>query len=181
LYDDSTPGELFITMAKEGSTVGGLMDAFGTAISMCLQYGVPVKSLVEKFAHTRFEPSGFTKNPDIPIAKSLPDYIFRWFGMTFLDGYREPQSSRPCSWSRRTRTTARWRGEGRPGAAAGARHPGPGRVRGGAGLQPHRRPVPALHGRRPRLRHLRRHHGPQRRLLQVLQLRQLDGLLVGRR
>jgi len=95
LYDDSTPGELFITMAKEGSTVGGLMDAFGTAISMCLQYGVPVKSLVEKFAHTRFEPSGFTKNPDIPIAKSLPDYIFRWFGMTFLDGYREPQSSRP--------------------------------------------------------------------------------------
>lgn len=91
LYDDSTPGELFITMAKEGSTVGGLMDAFGTAISMCLQYGVPVKSLVEKFAHTRFEPSGFTKNPDIPIAKSLPDYIFRWFGMEFLDGYKEPQ------------------------------------------------------------------------------------------
>ena len=90
LYDDSTPGELFITMAKEGSTVGGLMDAFGTAISMCLQYGVPVKSLVEKFAHTRFEPSGFTKNPDIPIAKSLPDYIFRWFGQTFMDGYRDP-------------------------------------------------------------------------------------------
>ncbi len=91
LYDDGSPGELFITMAKEGSTVGGLMDAFGTAISMCLQYGVPVKSLVEKFAHTRFEPSGFTKNPDIPIAKSLPDYIFRWFGMEFLDGYKEPQ------------------------------------------------------------------------------------------
>jgi len=90
LYDDDTPGELFITMAKEGSTVGGLMDAFGTAISMCLQYGVPVKSLVEKFAHTRFEPSGFTKNPDIPIAKSIPDYIFRWFGTTFLDGYKEP-------------------------------------------------------------------------------------------
>ncbi|MFH0909639.1 MAG: vitamin B12-dependent ribonucleotide reductase [bacterium] len=90
LYDDDTPGELFITMAKEGSTVGGLMDAFGTAISMCLQYGAPVKSLVEKFAHTRFEPSGFTKNPDIPIAKSIPDYIFRWLGATFLDGYKEP-------------------------------------------------------------------------------------------
>ncbi len=88
------PGELFITMAKEGSTVGGLMDAFGTAISMCLQYGVPVKSLVEKFAHTRFEPSGFTKNPEIPIAKSLPDYIFRWFGMEFLDGYKEPQAGK---------------------------------------------------------------------------------------
>jgi ribonucleoside-diphosphate reductase alpha chain len=57
---------------------------------MCLQYGVPVKSLVEKFAHTRFEPSGFTKNPDIPIAKSLPDYIFRWLGITFLDGFKEP-------------------------------------------------------------------------------------------
>lgn len=97
LYDDGTPGELFITMAKEGSTVGGLMDAFGTAISMCLQYGVPVKSLVEKFAHTRFEPSGFTKNPDIPIAKSIPDYIFRWFGMTFLDGYKEPAAARPLT------------------------------------------------------------------------------------
>jgi len=94
LYDDTTPGELFITMAKEGSTVGGLMDAFGTAISMCLQYGVPVKSLVEKFAHTRFEPSGFTKNPDIPIAKSLPDYIFRWFGQTFMDGYKEPATAK---------------------------------------------------------------------------------------
>ncbi len=94
LYDDGHPGELFITMAKEGSTVGGLMDAFGTAISMCLQYGVPVKSLVEKFAHTRFEPSGFTKNPEIPIAKSLPDYIFRWFGMEFLDGYKEPQAGK---------------------------------------------------------------------------------------
>ncbi|HMP73781.1 MAG TPA: vitamin B12-dependent ribonucleotide reductase [Kiritimatiellia bacterium] len=94
LYDDGKPGELFITMAKEGSTVGGLMDAFGTAISMCLQYGVPVKSLVEKFAHTRFEPSGFTKNPDIPIAKSLPDYIFRWLGMTFMDGYKEPATTK---------------------------------------------------------------------------------------
>ncbi len=90
LYDDGHPGELFITMAKEGSTVGGLMDAFGTAISMCLQYGVPVKSLVEKFAHTRFEPSGFTKNPEIPIAKSLPDYIFRWLGQTFLENFKEP-------------------------------------------------------------------------------------------
>jgi ribonucleoside-diphosphate reductase alpha chain len=86
LYDDGAPGELFITMAKEGSTIGGLMDTYGTAISLCLQYGVPLKTLVEKFAHTRFEPSGFTKNPDIPIAKSLPDYIFRWLGQTFLAG-----------------------------------------------------------------------------------------------
>ncbi len=90
LYDDGSPGELFITMAKEGSTIGGLMDSFGTAISMCLQYGVPVKTLVEKFAHSRFEPSGFTKNPDIPIAKSLIDYIFRWLGHTFLEGFKAP-------------------------------------------------------------------------------------------
>ena len=90
LYEDGSPGELFITMAKEGSTIGGLMDSFGTAISMCLQYGVPLKTLVEKFAHSRFEPSGFTRNPDIPMAKSLPDYIFRWIGHAFLEGFKAP-------------------------------------------------------------------------------------------
>ncbi len=84
LYPDGRVGELFITMAKEGSTIGGLMDCFGTAISMSLQYGVPLKVYVEKFSHTRFEPLGHTKNPDIPIAKSLVDYIFRWLGRTFL-------------------------------------------------------------------------------------------------
>ncbi len=86
IYEDGTPGELFITMAKEGSTVGGIMDAFGTAISLCLQYGVPVTELCHKFAHSRFEPSGFTKNPDIPMAKSIVDYIFRWLNLTFPDG-----------------------------------------------------------------------------------------------
>ncbi len=86
MYEDGTPGELFITMAKEGSTVGGTMDAFGTAISLCLQYGVPVRELCQKFAHSRFEPSGFTKNPDIPMAKSLVDYIFRWLNLTFPSG-----------------------------------------------------------------------------------------------
>jgi ribonucleoside-diphosphate reductase alpha chain len=89
LYDDGRPGELFITMAKEGSTIGGLMDAFGTAVSMSLQYGVPLEVYVNKFSHTRFEPMGHTKNPDIRIAKSLVDYIFRWLGITFLPGYRE--------------------------------------------------------------------------------------------
>jgi ribonucleoside-diphosphate reductase alpha chain len=83
------PGELFITMAKEGSTVGGLMDCFGTAVSMSLQYGVPLEVYVNKFAHTRFEPMGHTKNPDIRLAKSIVDYIFRWLGITFLPGYRE--------------------------------------------------------------------------------------------
>jgi ribonucleoside-diphosphate reductase alpha chain len=91
LYDDGRPGELFITMAKEGSTVGGLMDAFGTAVSMSLQYGVPLEVYVNKFSHMRFEPMGHTKNPDIRIAKSIIDYIFRWLGITFLPGYREAQ------------------------------------------------------------------------------------------
>lgn len=84
LYPDNRVGELFITMAKEGSTIGGLMDCFSTALSMSLQYGVPLKVYVDKFSHTRFEPMGYTKNPDIPIAKSLVDYIFRWLGATFL-------------------------------------------------------------------------------------------------
>ncbi len=83
------PGELFITMAKEGSTIGGLMDAFGTAVSMSLQYGVPLEDYVRKFSHMRFEPQGYTKNPDIRIAKSLIDYIFRWLGNTFLPGFKE--------------------------------------------------------------------------------------------
>jgi len=92
LYDDGRPGELFITMAKEGSTIGGLMDSFGTAISMSLQYGVPLEVLVNKFAHTRFEPMGHTKNPEIRIAKSLVDYIFRWLAIKFIAGYREAQN-----------------------------------------------------------------------------------------
>jgi len=88
-YPDGRPGELFITMAKEGSTIGGLMDVLGTAISIGLQYGVPLEVFVNKFAHSRFEPAGFTKNPDIPIAKSIADYIFRWLGMEFIPGYRQ--------------------------------------------------------------------------------------------
>jgi ribonucleoside-diphosphate reductase alpha chain len=95
LYDDGRPGELFITMAKEGSTIGGLMDAFGTAVSMSLQYGVPLEVYVKKFSHTRFEPWGYTKNPDIPVAKSLVDYLFRWMGMQFIAGYRE--ATRPST------------------------------------------------------------------------------------
>ena len=76
-------------MAKEGSTVGGLMDTIGTLTSMSLQYGVPLQALIEKFTHMRFEPAGWTGNRDIPNAKSIVDYIFRWLGMHFLSGYRE--------------------------------------------------------------------------------------------
>ncbi len=84
MYEDGSPGELFCVMAKEGSVVSGLMDSFATAISLSLQYGVPLKVLVDKFSHTRFEPSGFTGNPQIPIAKSITDYIFRWLALKFL-------------------------------------------------------------------------------------------------
>ncbi len=84
LYDDGQPGEIFITMSKEGSTISGLMDAFATSISMALQYGVPLKVLIDKFSHMRFEPSGFTNNRDIPMAKSILDYIFRWLSKKFF-------------------------------------------------------------------------------------------------
>jgi len=84
LYEDGMPGELFVTMAKEGSTISGLMDAFATQTSYALQFGVPLKFMVDKFSHMRFEPSGFTKNKEIPIAKSIVDYIFRWMASHFL-------------------------------------------------------------------------------------------------
>ena len=103
-YPDGRPGELFITMAKEGSTIGGLMDVLGTAISIGLQYGVPLEVFVNKFAHSRFEPAGFTKNPDIPIAKSIADYIFRWMGMEFIPGYREANAPRRPASKSRTRS-----------------------------------------------------------------------------
>jgi len=83
-YEDGTPGEIFVKMAKEGSTISGLMDTIGVLTSMALQYGVPLEVLVSKFSHARFEPSGFTKNPDIPMAKSLIDYLFRFLGTRFL-------------------------------------------------------------------------------------------------
>ena len=84
LYENGTPGEIFVRMAKQGSTISGLMDSFATAISLALQHGVPLKLLVDKFSHTRFEPSGWTGNPDISRASSIMDYIFRWLGRKFL-------------------------------------------------------------------------------------------------
>ncbi len=86
LYPNGQPGEIFIKMAKEGSTISGLMDAFATSVSIALQHGVPLKTLCEKFAHTRFEPSGWTGNPQIGYAKSLMDYIFKWLNLRFLSG-----------------------------------------------------------------------------------------------
>ena len=86
LFEDGLPGELFIRMAKEGSTVSGLMDSFATAVSLALQYGVPLQILCDKFSHTRFEPSGWSGNPKIGYAKSLMDYLFRWLELRFLKG-----------------------------------------------------------------------------------------------
>jgi ribonucleoside-diphosphate reductase alpha chain len=85
LFDDGTPGEIFLVMAKEGSTISGFADAFAQAISYALQYGVPLQALVDKFSHARFEPSGMTKNPEVRFAKSIVDYIFRWLATKFLN------------------------------------------------------------------------------------------------
>ena len=92
MFEDGQPGELFIQMNKEGSTIGGLMDTVATLTSISLQYGVPLESLVKKFAYQRFEPSGFTRNPDIRNATSITDYIFRWLGCQFIKGYKEATS-----------------------------------------------------------------------------------------
>jgi ribonucleoside-diphosphate reductase alpha chain len=111
LYEDGQPGELFITMAKEGSTVGGLMDVIGTCTSLALQYGVPLFTLVDKFRHARFEPSGMTSNRDIPFAKSLIDYIFCWLGCQFIPGYADKNTPNraavPGSAYNKNTTTAR--------------------------------------------------------------------------
>jgi ribonucleoside-diphosphate reductase alpha chain len=118
LFEDGQPGELFITMAKEGSTIGGLMDGIGTLTSMALQYGVPLEALVRKFAHQRFEPSGFTKNPDIRNAASITDYVFRWMAMQFI-----PELSRgqyPESQSTRTGNSRPDRGTKKKDKPAGA-------------------------------------------------------------
>lgn len=91
MYEDGTPGEVFIVMAKQGSTVSGLMDAFATAISLALQHGVPLSTMVDKFSHLRFEPAGFTNNPEIPMAKSVMDYIFRWMQSRFMTADGKPK------------------------------------------------------------------------------------------
>jgi len=87
LYPDGRPGELFIKMAKQGSTVSGLVDTIGVLTSLALQYGVPPEALAHKFAYMRFEPSGWTSHPDIRHAHSVVDYIFRWMGLTFTKGF----------------------------------------------------------------------------------------------
>ena len=101
LFEDGQPGEIFLVMAKEGSTISGFADAFAQAISYALQYGVPLQALVDKFSHVRFEPSGMTRNPEIRFAKSIVDYIFRWLASKFLSPKR---SSTPASTAASSRT-----------------------------------------------------------------------------
>ena len=129
MYEDGKPGEIFLVMAKEGSTISGLMDAFATSISMALQYGVPLEALVEKFSHVRFEPSGFTKNPEIPYAKSITDYIFRWLASKFLSTERQEAVGVQAAEDGAAAAS-------RDGAAAAPR-------RAGSGAQRARRPRPS--------------------------------------
>ena len=126
LYDDGAPGEIFLKMAKEGSTVSGLMDTIATMTSIALQYGVPLKALVDKFSHTRFEPSGFTNNPEIPFAKSIADYVFRYLGSRYLRG------EEPVADEQETDAESVGLGEGRPALRAVVAG-GSGRARPGEG------------------------------------------------
>ena len=143
-------------MAKEGSTISGLMDTIATMTSIALQYGVPLKALVDKFSHTRFEPSGFTNNPEIPMAKSIIDYVFRWLGNRFLEETVVPDEQETGAESVGLVADRGGSASHRPDGAreAGVREP-----RGRAGVQ--------------RVRH---HHGPQRGLLQVPELRSHERL-----
>ena len=136
LYENGLPGEIFLTMAKEGSTISGLMDAFATAISIALQYGVPLHTLVDKFSHTRFEPSGFTKNPEIPIAKSITDYIFRYLASRFLTT-EQKQAAGVILRDLPAQRRARIPGPGRSaaGSSAAADGPAPGQASGQAGRE----------------------------------------------
>jgi hypothetical protein len=168
LFDDGHPGEMFITMAKEGSTIGGLMDSIGTLTSLALQYGVPLEALVRKFAHQRFEPSGFTKNPDIRNASSITDYVFRWMAFQFIPGYRESVTV--------ARTQPELAMPPRSHQDPRRRRPQPGRPARPLQIRPHQfLPEPR---RRPHLPHLRPRRRPQRRLLQMPQLRRKPRLLV---
>ena len=176
LYPDGEPGELFITMAKEGSTVSGLMDSFALAVSIALQHGVPLKLFCEKFAHTRFEPSGWTNNPDIGFAKSIMDYIFRWLQLRFLTGQQgmlfenlrlrtpgagpQPSAADEVGGSAAGPTSQRPTTKDRP--------------------RPRRRRSRRTHrpGRRPHLQLLRIHHDAQWKLLPVRELREYERVFV---
>ena len=171
LFEDGQPGEIFLTMAKEGSTISGFADAFAQAISYALQYGVPLQVLVDKFSHARFEPSGMTKNPEVRFAKSIVDYIFRWMATKFLSqeaqfragvNLREEPGGSGIgdSGSEVSSSSGRGRPQGRPDEGGGPEGPiQAGRIR--------RNPAA---GGRAALLDVRLADDPQRVLLQVRQL-----------
>ena len=194
MYEDGTVGEIFLTdIGKEGSTLRGMMNAFATSISIALQYGVPLDTLVEKFSYMRFEPEGITQNPEIPFAKSMPDYIMRWLASRFLDtdtqeelGILTPEvrarkMAEDTGMSNVSSDTNRPSNGGTTGAAPSARDPArhdPRRRRGphrhaARRPRPHARPRP-----RPGMRTVRRHDAAHGLLLHVLELRQQHRLRV---
>ena len=170
LFEDGQPGEIFLVMAKEGSTISGFADAFAQAISYALQYGVPLQALVDKFSHVRFEPSGMTRNPEIRFAKSIVDYIFRWMASKFLSAEAQFHAG----------VNGRELDEADGGVRDQRR-----RRRGGIRRRRSQAPRVAIavldhpeSGRRAAVLDLRRDHDPQRRLLQVHELRQHQRLRV---
>ncbi len=158
-YEDGQPGEIFITLGKAGSTLAGFADAFATAISFALQHGVELRFLVDKFTHVRFEPSGFTGNPEIPIAKSIVDYVFRWLALRFL-----PKDEQPVRQAQ---------------AAANGSEIEPGRS-AAADLRARERAVFVAQADAPPCHECGDDHDPQRRVLRLHQLRGDERLLVTR-
>ena len=175
LFEDGMPGEIFLVMAKEGSTISGFADAFAQAISYALQYGVPLQALVDKFSHVRFEPSGMTKNPDVRFAKSIVDYIFRWMASKFLSPeaqYRAGVNNRDEADRRSPRQAAVPAPKAAPAPTAKVSPTGvivPSTIAVRRDAEP---------GRRAAVHDLRLDHGEQRRLLQVQQLRHDERLRV---
>ena len=165
LFEDGQPGEIFLVMAKEGSTISGFADAFAQAISYALQYGVPLQALVDKFSHVRFEPSGMTRNPEIRFAKSIVDYIFRWLATKFLS----PEAQFHAGVNGRELDEANGHGEltTTARAAVGAPQAAAARELVLDDSEP---------GRRAAVLDLRLDHDPQRRLLQVRELREYQRL-----
>ena len=193
MYEDGTVGEIFLTdIGKEGSTLRGMMNSFATAISIALQYGVPLETLVRKFAYMRFEPEGITTNPEIPFAKSMPDYIMRWLASRFLDadvqedlGILTPEVRARARRARTPPSAPRAAATARPGAsrrptagaqgAAGTAGPAGRRPAGRVRADRHAAGPPGAHGRprpRPGLHPVRRHDAAHGLVLHVLELRQ---------
>ena len=165
-----SPERFLLPCRKEGSTISGLMDSFATAISMALQYGVPLRVLVDKFSHMRFEPSGFTKNPDIPMAKSIMDYIFRWLAIKFLDGDAQQEvgviRQEPEETNKENNT-------GKKVISISAQA-----LRGGAPVTSISSVTSLYQQDAPPCPESRCHHDSERRLLQVYELRGRERLLV---